>query len=1200
MPYFFRRAFGENGDITAIPVEDQGDGKVSYQNGWPEGYELDPNVDPDEAQNLSRTNFNGLFFNITSALQTLQTYGCNPYITPSDNGGTPFPYPLGGLCYYTAPDSGEFGVYRSLQSGNTEIPMVNGIMSPLWQREFDVLLDSIKSNRIYNVPLRYATLPTIVPTSESMTITVYAYSKFLFANGVYEDNSLNNSIVYFNNDKVLTLDAGSYAVNGQYIIFATSEENLLFMDYANYSELTSQSDVISELGHTSPNDIYYFDRDANKWKFRAANQSTFTTLTYSLCPIATFFLNNNELSELNIIRPLRILNEQEVAQELEKKQNSLVPGKHIDIQTIDNSSSFIRANLPAKTTPFCVNSCNINASTGDIDLLYSDTVVDIKENEPSITPFGNNGTISTPQYCYDAANAWGGQYETYFNTGGKAKATVEYAFTYNNPIEITSYGGNLTFSYYVPYGRCNAGYAHARRQFWVDLEFTDGTVERMYTSPEYADQGTEWENKKFDIPEYCYGKYLACVRFYVYLYCYCSYRSYTFLYLKNINVNVSRRDIVFNTSKIYFKTGSNYIEQLDTEGNAVLLTTNENCKITSSIEGLDVIWTNGIVSLKDWWTEFETSYEFLDTPAETNNAKLFIRYNDIDAEGILSNFNIVLTYWGGATYNLLTNYSFFKTNDLLIDVPNGKYIKKITISAKDISNLSGSSFGMVRLYNEVDSNITFTQYPAIYATNADGSNYMMLNNVPPITLYYPGYVMLSNNEAYILPGTNVIRKQKKKPTLADEPALRDGDVWLDLSSEPLCAYQYYNGNWVIFNDVPVGYVSADYLSPSATIDVEGTGITEATCDADTFKSKIAATGSYEFIYDGSNWQLDGQDVTLSEYGISITGTPDEGDTITVDFDLGDLIIESIDQYPINQNGYNINAFTENIASIPGRDGRDGQNGKDGKNGAPGAKGDPGVGIPTGGLRGQILAKASNVNYDTKWTTMASTALFDGGQAGQTLVKNSSDDLDFSWQTLEALPSGGNTGDVLIKDSSANYDVSWSPIHGVPAGGTSGQALVKLSDSDFNYAWQDTGGGDALLVGKKTNFKLNQYFYASANGYRNIVFEQFFDTTGINSTADDGAAVISTYWDNRTLMVNNTSAGSITFQLDEITFTSQIDHLLLAADFTGTVVFSFSTDSGTTWSSITPDVPIQLVTSNLILKIQLSSLATVSSIAIATR
>ncbi len=44
----------------------------------------------------------------------------------------------------------------------------------------------------------------------------------------------------------------------------------------------------------------------------------------------------------------------------------------------------------------------------------------------------------------------------------------------------------------------------------------------------------------------------------------------------------------------------------------------------------------------------------------------------------------------------------------------------------------------------------------------------------------------------------------------------------------------------------------------------------------------------------------------------------------------------------------------------------GPQGIQGEPGAPGAKGDPGVGVPTGGTAGQVLAKQSENDYDTKW------------------------------------------------------------------------------------------------------------------------------------------------------------------------------------------------------------------------------------------
>jgi len=47
-------------------------------------------------------------------------------------------------------------------------------------------------------------------------------------------------------------------------------------------------------------------------------------------------------------------------------------------------------------------------------------------------------------------------------------------------------------------------------------------------------------------------------------------------------------------------------------------------------------------------------------------------------------------------------------------------------------------------------------------------------------------------------------------------------------------------------------------------------------------------------------------------------------------------------------------------------GDQGIQGNDGPTGPAGADGDAGVGVPTGGASGQILAKNSNTNYDTKW------------------------------------------------------------------------------------------------------------------------------------------------------------------------------------------------------------------------------------------
>lgn len=56
-------------------------------------------------------------------------------------------------------------------------------------------------------------------------------------------------------------------------------------------------------------------------------------------------------------------------------------------------------------------------------------------------------------------------------------------------------------------------------------------------------------------------------------------------------------------------------------------------------------------------------------------------------------------------------------------------------------------------------------------------------------------------------------------------------------------------------------------------------ITGVTVNVSTFNTKVSGeAGTYVFTYDGSAWSE-----TLAQYGISVTGTPAEGDTIKVEF-----------------------------------------------------------------------------------------------------------------------------------------------------------------------------------------------------------------------------------------------------------------------------------------------------------------------------
>lgn len=64
------------------------------------------------------------------------------------------------------------------------------------------------------------------------------------------------------------------------------------------------------------------------------------------------------------------------------------------------------------------------------------------------------------------------------------------------------------------------------------------------------------------------------------------------------------------------------------------------------------------------------------------------------------------------------------------------------------------------------------------------------------------------------------------------------------------------------------------------------GITWASVTAATFGTQILTGGRYNFVYDGSDWKLNSSTVDIADYGITVTGTPVEGDTISVLFSTG--------------------------------------------------------------------------------------------------------------------------------------------------------------------------------------------------------------------------------------------------------------------------------------------------------------------------
>lgn len=1208
MTYFFKKPFAENGDITNIPTNPQGDGGVSYQEGWPEGYELDMQTNPDEAKNLSRTNFNGLFFNITDALKTLQIFGCNPYITASDNDGVAYPYPEGGMCYYTDPATGEVGVYRSLQSNNTEVPSTNGVTNSLWRREFDVALDTLKSNRVSNCVLYYASFPTYTTDNNAITITIAAGTKILTAKGINSnDGTLNNEIFQLLNTETVTYSFTGEQVNKY--VFVTENNELLLLDTQNYNQYNNLDMVNQQLDGVTDYDIYYFDTELNKWQFRRAGSENFIDLSYSMVNICSFTGASTDNIVFSYIDPLMLISSETFNNKMSSIQPAIETSRYITLTNTPGGKQIMDINLPSTATPFCVNSGNIDGS-GNANLMSSDSIV--LPNLKTDMVYPTSGTITSNFNIFSASNVNnvftpnGGICSTYFayNYGSLVESNIA-TMTFYNPIELSTLGCVLQTSVWQ-YGTYSTWESYevfyAYNWFLIDLFFDDGTSLSI-NCRDYVGYGY-WGSINIDLATYAAaGKKITKIavriqgQMYDMMFGSWAWQYSAASYIKGIRIINTVNDVEYSSNQISFKVGSNYYEKLSAAATPML--SSEVGTITNSTPNRisDMWFENNMALIPSYIDGFRSTFVFNSTPAETDNARLVLRYKDTYNNQYLGGLKIVLEYWGGATYTVVENKILYESQDLIFEIPNGKYIKSVTVSAAQTDFLNEVYIGKIQIYNGVPSATisALEKYPVLQFTAADTDrSHFTLMNIAPLSTDVSGYVMVSQEGAYILPGTNVIRKQKAQPTFASDPALREGDIWLDYSKEPLISYQYNKGQWEIIKDVPIGYVELLWSSPSTSASVAGTGITSASVTTSTFAQAVAGTGIYTFVYDGAAWYLGGDSVTLSDYGISYSGTAALNDSITVTYTASSATVNTLTTYEYNQNGYDVNTFTTISGALSGRDGRDGQNGRDGKNGAPGAKGDPGVGVIPGGRTGELLAKASNADYSMKWTTAVSNALFDGGQAGMTLIKNSSTDLDFSWGTIQSLPNGGETGMALVKDSNNDFDVSWQNIQILPAGGLPNQVLGKLSGADYNVGWINPGGGVSQASLRKMDFKTTAYFQSSINGYTNLLLEQFIGLDGINVS---DRATVTPYYSTIEANIENLSGDVLAFRLIGVSFSQLIDYMQVLGDYTGTVTFKYSIDNGSTFVNFPENEMLQVSTNSLILKVEMAAAAVLDNIAI---
>lgn len=82
-----------------------------------------------------------------------------------------------------------------------------------------------------------------------------------------------------------------------------------------------------------------------------------------------------------------------------------------------------------------------------------------------------------------------------------------------------------------------------------------------------------------------------------------------------------------------------------------------------------------------------------------------------------------------------------------------------------------------------------------------------------------------------------------------------------------------------------GTVSCDIslIGDYAQASVVSTTLVGVKVDSQIFGAEAMISGNYEFIYDGFVWTLNNEEISLADYGIAITDTLKEGDTVLIEF-----------------------------------------------------------------------------------------------------------------------------------------------------------------------------------------------------------------------------------------------------------------------------------------------------------------------------